>query len=79
MNDCFAPTCPEISYDGICSRKKGTKDKLFPAFVCLSCDKDGEKKLCKSCAINSRKRHDVHFLQYPNFICQCDPCNSNEK
>lgn len=76
--ECKAPSCPEISSDGLCNRVKFGKNAIFPAFICESCDKDGKNRICKSCALNCHKGHDVHFLEFSNFECQCNPCKCNE-
>ena len=68
---CIAPVCPEISCDGFCGRKNESKEKIFPALAYLSCDKNGEKKCCKTCVINCQKGHNIHFLEYSNFVCKC--------
>lgn len=79
MNKCNTSRCPEISSDGMCSRAKNCKNDLLPAFVCSSCDKEGKMMICKSCALNCHKNHEVHFLKYSNFECQCNPCKCTQK
>lgn len=78
MNECIAIACPEISSDKECSRVNDKKDAIFPAFVCLTCDTKGEKKFCKSCSLNCHKGHNIHFLEYSKFVCQCNPCQCYE-
>ena len=75
---CTAPSCSEISCDGLCCKLKQGKDKIFPVFVCLTCDKEGEKRFCKSCTLKCHKGHDVHFIEYSNFDCKCNPCQCSK-
>ena len=71
---CFAPMCPVMKNTGICKRFNDNKDAVFAAFICFTCDKDGKKRICESCAVKCHKNHDVHFIEYTSFKCTCEPC-----
>lgn len=66
---CFAPMCPVMKNTGICKKFNDNKDAIFAAFICFTCDKDGKKRLCESCAVKCHKTHDVHFIEYSSLKC----------
>ena len=55
---------------GQCLRLKG--DIISDAYVCFTCDKEGKKKFCESCAVRCHKGHDIHLIDYSSFECSCE-------
>lgn len=36
--------------------------------------KKAKKEFCEACAVKCHKNHDVHFVEFSNFECQCGYC-----
>ena len=73
--NCTASLCPEIKNTWKCSRINSDNNAdILAEFICYTCDKEWKKRFCESCAVKSHKDHDVHFVQYSNFNCECETC-----
>lgn len=73
--NCVAYFCPEMRNTGRCSRlNSDNKNAIFGEYVCYTCDKEAKKKFCESFAVKCHKNHDIHFLKYSNFKCDCESC-----
>lgn len=72
--NCIASLCPEMKNSGKCKRLNVNKNAIFGKFICYTCDREGQKEFCEACAVTCHKNHDVHFVEFSNFECQCEHC-----
>lgn len=73
LMQCCSDLSPEMPDTRKCRRLRNDKDYIIGgAYVCYTCDQEGKKKFCESCAVRCHQGHDVHIIEYSAFECSCD-------
>lgn len=56
----------------ICDRKVLNDDDISPCYTCYTCDPNGKKQICETCAFKQHENHDIHLIGYLAFKCSSD-------